>query len=66
MGTNYQIVTCQENTMDPDLRRGDGVVCLDATIYKHCATMGWGNFKDPIPAFAHPRNLTIPRGPEQE
>ena len=48
------------------LCRYDGVVWLDATIYKHCATMGESNFKDPIPAFAHPRNLTIPRGPEQE
>ena len=52
--------------MDPGLRRGDAGVWLGAIFYEHCATMSKSNFLGPIPAFAHPRNLSIPRGPEQE
>ena len=43
------------------------VVCgLGANFYVYCATMSKSNFLVPIPAFAHPQNLAILRGPEQE
>ncbi len=79
LGTNRPIMTYQGNTMDTGQapptkfinfagpgRRYDGVVCGWGSIfYAYCATMGGSNFKDPIPAFAHPQNLAILRGPEQ-
>ncbi len=65
-GTNRPIVTYQGNTMDTGLRRYDGVVWLGSYFCVYCATMSISNFLVPIPAFAHPQNLAILRGPEQE
>ena len=50
--TNHSIVTCQGNTMDPGLHRGDAGVWLGAIFYEHCATMSKSNFLGPIPACA--------------